>query len=93
MSYCAALPRLSVVRACGAGVALSMSMLGAAGAADAPGAAPVAAPQKVLRYAIRAAETGFDPAQLSDLYSRILVANMLDAPYAYEFLARPVPQL
>ena len=90
MSYCAALPRLSVVRACGAGVALSMSMLGAAGAADAPGAAPVAAPQKVLRYAIRAAETGFDPAQLSDLYSRVLVSNMLDAPYAYEFLARPV---
>ncbi len=51
---------------------------------------PVAAPLKVLRYALRIAETGFDPAQISDLYSNTMAANMFDAPYAYEFLARPV---
>jgi len=49
-----------------------------------------AEPEKVLRYAMRVAETGFDPAQISDLYSSTLVANMFDAPYATEFLARPV---
>jgi ABC-type transport system substrate-binding protein len=49
-----------------------------------------AEPQKVFRYAIRVAETGFDPAQISDLYSRTLVANMFDSLYEYEFLARPV---
>ncbi|MEO8311461.1 MAG: ABC transporter substrate-binding protein [Caldimonas sp.] len=57
--------------------------------AEAP-AAPASAAPKVLRYAMRVAETGFDPAQISDLYSATLVANMLDALYEYEFLARPV---
>jgi ABC-type transport system substrate-binding protein len=49
-----------------------------------------AEPQKVFRYAIRVAETGFDPAQISDLYSRTLAANVFDSLYEYEFLARPV---
>ena len=49
-----------------------------------------AEPAKVLRYAMRIAETGFDPAQISDLYSSTLAANMFDALYEYEFLARPV---
>src|SRR5688572_20535449 len=44
---------------------------------------------KVLRYAFRIAETGFDPAQISDLYSRTITANIFDAPLQYEFLARP----
>jgi ABC-type transport system substrate-binding protein len=57
-------------------------------AADAP--APAAAAQKVLRYSMRIAETGFDPAQISDLYSATLLANIFDAPFALEFLARPV---
>ncbi|MEO8060749.1 MAG: ABC transporter substrate-binding protein, partial [Burkholderiales bacterium] len=56
-------------------------------AADVPAAA---APQKVLRYAFRVAETGFDPAQISDLYSRTIAANIFDAPLQLEFLARPV---
>jgi ABC-type transport system substrate-binding protein len=85
MLFRAALPRWSVARACG--VVLGWSLLTAAGAADAP--APGAAPQKVLRYAMRIAETGFDPAQISDLYSSTLAANMFDALYATEFLARP----
>jgi ABC-type transport system substrate-binding protein len=47
------------------------------------------APEKVLRYAFLSAETGLDPAQLSDLYSRVLTANMFDALYGYDYLARP----
>jgi ABC-type transport system substrate-binding protein len=45
---------------------------------------------KVLRYAFRIAETGFDPAQVSDLYSRTITDDIFEAPYQYEFLARPV---
>ncbi len=46
--------------------------------------------EKVLRYAFPVAETGFDPAQVSDLYSRIVTANIFDALYGYDYLARPV---
>ena len=49
-----------------------------------------AEPEKVLRYAMRVAETGFDPAQISDLYSATMTGHIFDALYAYEFLARPV---
>lgn len=48
------------------------------------------APEKVFRYAMQSAETGFDPAQLSDLYSRILTSNMFDSLYTYDYLARPL---
>ncbi|MBC5764333.1 ABC transporter substrate-binding protein [Ramlibacter albus] len=52
--------------------------------------APAAhAQEKVLRYAFPIAETGFDPPQLSDLYSRIITANIFDALYGYDYLARP----
>ena len=71
----------------------ALALLGGGGpllAADAP-PAPAAASggQKVFRYAFPVAETGFDPAQLSDLYSRIITANIFDALYGYEYLARP----
>ena len=52
-------------------------------------------PLKVLRYAFPIAETGFDPAQISDLYSRTVAANIFEAPLTYAYLARPatvVPQ-
>lgn len=49
-----------------------------------------AQPAKVLRYGMPVAETGFDPAQINDLYSRTIVANIVEAPYTYDFLARPV---
>lgn len=49
-----------------------------------------ASQQKVLRYAFRVAETGFDPAQTTDLYSSILESNIFDAPLEFEFLASPV---
>lgn len=45
--------------------------------------------QKVLRYAFRVAESGFDPAQVQDLYSNTVLSNILDAPLTYDFLARP----
>jgi ABC-type transport system substrate-binding protein len=44
---------------------------------------------KVLRYAFPAAETGFDSAQTNDLYSRTLQAHIFEAPYKYDYLARP----
>lgn len=49
---------------------------------------PAAAP-KTLRYAFPIAETGFDPAQISDFYSRTVAANIFEAPLTYDFLARP----
>ena len=45
--------------------------------------------QKVFRWAFNAAETGFDPAQISDLYSNYVVANIFETPLQYDFLARP----
>jgi ABC-type transport system substrate-binding protein len=44
---------------------------------------------KTLRYAFEVAETGFDPAQISDLYSRIVTGHIFDALYRYDYLARP----
>jgi ABC-type transport system substrate-binding protein len=44
---------------------------------------------KVLRYAFNAAETGFDPAQVSDLYSNIIIAHIFEPLYTYDHLARP----
>ncbi len=69
---------------------IALSCLFASGAltgraADAP--LPDAA---VLRYAFPIAETGFDPPQLSDLYSVFLISNIFDSPLTYDYLARPV---
>jgi len=66
-----------------AGVALLVLGLGTAFGQDKPR-------EKVFRYAFQVAETGFDPAQLSDLYSRIVTDNIFDALYRYDYLARPV---
>jgi ABC-type transport system substrate-binding protein len=46
--------------------------------------------KKVLRYAFRIAETGFDPAKISDIYSRIVAANIFEAPLEYAYLERPI---
>src|SRR5436853_6047072 len=51
--------------------------------------APPAAAEKVLRYAFRVAETGFDPVQISDLYSSNIIAHIFDAPLTFDYLARP----
>jgi len=57
-----------------------------AGAGD---AASQGEPQKVFRYAFPAAETGFDPAKITDLYSRAVTTHIFEAPYRYDYLARP----
>jgi len=43
----------------------------------------------VLRYAFQIAETGMDPVQIVDLYSRILTAHIFEGLYDYDHLARP----
>ncbi|MGZ5130499.1 MAG: ABC transporter substrate-binding protein [Caldimonas sp.] len=50
---------------------------------------PAGGAAKVLRYAFQIAETGFDPAQLSDIYSRIVTAHIFDSLLTYDYLARP----
>jgi ABC-type transport system substrate-binding protein len=45
---------------------------------------------KTMRYAFVAAETIFDSTQVTDLYSRIVIAHMLEAPLRFDYLARPV---
>ena len=68
--------------------------LGAALALPMPGLATpeaaAAAGKKVLRIAFPVAETGFDPPQLSDLYSRTVTPHIFEALYRYDHLARPV---
>ena len=54
----------------------------------APATAADAAP-KVLRYAFPTAESGFDPAQVTDLYSNTVLAHIFEAPLEYEYLAQP----
>ncbi len=76
------------------------ALLGAAAALCAVPPAPAAAAAatangagqglKVLRYAFLIAETSFDPAYVTDLYSRTVISGIFDAPLAFEFLARPV---
>ncbi len=55
-----------------------------------PAAFAQGAPGKVFRYAFEIAETGFDPAELSDLYSSTVIANIFDTPLTYDYLARPL---
>ncbi len=49
----------------------------------------LAAQPKTLRYAFQIAESSFDPAQISDLYSRTVAAAIFDAPLEFEFMASP----
>ena len=65
----------------GAGLAAPLALPGAARAA--------AGGQRVLRYAFPVAESGFDPAQISDTYSRTVTAHIFEALYGYDHLARP----
>ena len=50
---------------------------------------PQAEGKRVLRYAFNTAETGFDPAKVFDLYSRIVTAHIFENLYNYDHLARP----
>ena len=66
-------------------------LLGAplAAPAEAPGAAASSTAEKVLRYAFVVAETSFDPAKINDLYSIIVTSHLFEAPYRFDYLARP----
>ncbi|RZU01044.1 ABC transporter substrate-binding protein [Rivibacter subsaxonicus] len=74
----------ALLRALLGGALLSASLVASA-------AQPVAGtePPRTLRYAFPKAETGFDPAQISDIYSRIVTAHIFETPLAYDHLARP----
>ena len=45
---------------------------------------------KTLRTAFNFAETGFDPAQVSDVSSNTVNAHIFESPRTYDYLARPV---
>jgi len=63
---------------------LAMAGLLVAGGSEAAGE-----PRKVLRIAFSTAETGFDPAQVSDLYSRSVTPHIFEGLYRYDHLFRP----
>ncbi len=65
-----------------------IAFLGVALATAVPAVA--ADPSRVFRYAFEVAETGFDPAEISDLYSSNVIANIFDPPLSYDYLARPI---
>ncbi|MBH9577313.1 ABC transporter substrate-binding protein [Inhella proteolytica] len=64
-------------------LAAALLPLAAASRAQAP------ARPKVFRMAFQIAETGFDPARISDIYSRIVTSHIFEALYGYDPLARP----
>jgi ABC-type transport system substrate-binding protein len=67
------------------GLAAALGCPAAAGAQAAPaGAAP-----KTLKVAFPVAETGFDPAQINDIYSRTVTPHIFEGLYHYDHLARP----
>ena len=71
--------------------ALALALAGAQAKAATPEPAQpgAAAKPKVFRYAFRVAETGFDPARISDIYSRTITPHIFDTLYHYDHLARP----
>ncbi|MEY3251408.1 MAG: hypothetical protein RL227_381 [Pseudomonadota bacterium] len=66
-----------------AGVAAPLGLPALASTTAAAGAT------RVLRCSFPVAETGMDPAQVSDVYSRTLTANIFEGLYGYDHLARP----
>jgi ABC-type transport system substrate-binding protein len=68
------------VRLCAALAATVLIATGAAHAAD---------PAKVIRHVFPAAETGFDPAGVQDLYSATIEQMVFETLLTYDYLARP----
>src|SRR5436190_11649322 len=67
-----------------AGLVASARALGASDSSDVPLDA------NILRILFEAAETGFDPAQVSDLYSNRVNAHIFEALLGYDPIAVPV---
>src|SRR5688572_6914545 len=53
------------------------------------GSLQAADPSKILRITFRSAETGFDPARISDYYSGTVVEAIFDPLLTYDYHARP----
>jgi ABC-type transport system substrate-binding protein len=68
---------------------LALALAGCALAAAAQTAPSAAPDRKVLHVAFRSAETGFDPSNISDIYSRTVTPHIFEALYSYDHLARP----
>ncbi len=72
------------------------AVLGAAAALCATAPLRAALPEaaavgpRVLRYAFPIAESSFDPAYVTDLYSRTILDGILEAPLEFEYLAQPI---
>jgi peptide/nickel transport system substrate-binding protein len=71
------------------GLALGLATLPATAAAEGERSGAERA-LKTLRYAFPIAETNFDPAQITDLYSRTVAANIFDGLLEHTYLEQPV---
>jgi ABC-type transport system substrate-binding protein len=80
---------LASAAALGTGFAAPEAQAQAAPTGGGQAKAPARPDQKVFRYAFPAGETGFDPAQISDLYSRFVTAHVFEGLYKYDYLNRP----
>jgi len=70
--------------------ALKLVMLATALAVVPVAPASAQTPQKkILKVAFNTPETGFDPVQISDLYSRTITPHIFEGLYRYDHLARP----
>jgi ABC-type transport system substrate-binding protein len=76
--------------------AAAVALPSGAVAAPTQGAAPLRAlpdaqtqALRVLRYAFPIAETGFDPAQITDIYSRTVAGAIFEGVLEYAYLAKP----
>ncbi len=70
-------------------LALTRRLAAALGAAILALPAAAADMNKVIRHVFPAAETGFDPAGISDLYSGTVVQAVFETLLTYDYLARP----
>jgi ABC-type transport system substrate-binding protein len=65
-------------------------LLAGASAASASASASAAQPARVLHMMLTSAESGFDPAVVSDIGTLNLIENLFDPMLGYDYLARPV---
>jgi ABC-type oligopeptide transport system substrate-binding subunit len=61
-----------------------------AAAAALPRARAAERDTRTLRWPFRVAETGFDPPQVGDVNSALVLASIFESPLTYDYLARPV---
>ena len=74
---------------CGAAL-WSLAAIAQTASAPAAEAATPGTAKKVYRYSFNTAESGFDPAQISDVYSRTVTPHIFEGLYRYDPLARPI---